>query len=94
MLDFETGRYEIDADDRETSRRIAAYSRDRPGVYDGEILALMAERGEICFGHRVSFRDESDDSRFDCVLIGGDTPVERAVRGRSVGDRVTVGGAY
>ncbi|MBC8139037.1 MAG: hypothetical protein H8F28_24445 [Fibrella sp.] len=73
------------------------FDRNRPGVYDGGMLALMAERGEICVGHRVSLRDESDDSLFDCVLTGGDTPVERAVRGRYVGDRVTVdapGGAY
>ncbi len=75
----------------------ALFDRDRPGVYDGEMLALMAERGEICVGHCVSLRDESDDRRFDCVLTDGNTPVERAVRGRSVGDRVTVdapGGAY
>jgi transcription elongation GreA/GreB family factor len=58
---------------------------------------LIAERGEVCLGHRVRLRDETDGSTFDCVLTGGETPVERAVRGRSVGDRVTVdapGGVY
>jgi transcription elongation GreA/GreB family factor len=73
------------------------FDRDRPGVYDGEILTLMAERGAVCVGHRVSLHDESDDSVFDCVLTGSDTPVERAVRHRAVGDWVMVdapGGAY
>ncbi len=75
----------------------ALMDRNRSGFYGPGILALMAERGEVCLGHRLRLRDEADGSTFDCVLTGGETPVERAVRGRFVGDRVTVdapGGAY
>lgn len=75
----------------------ALLDRNGSGFFEVGVLALMAERGEVCLGHRVWLRDETDGSTFDCVLTGGETPVERAVRGRFVGDRVTVdapGGAY
>ena len=71
--------------------------RDGSGVYTPEVRTLLAERGIVCLGHTVTLIDADDESAFTATLTGADTAVERAVRGKRVGDTVSVhapGGAY
>lgn len=70
---------------------------NHPGTYKPVVLRAKAAAGEVCPGHRVWLEDVADGSAFAFLLTGGDAPVEGAVRGRFVGESVTVsapGGAY
>ena len=68
----------------------------RSGIYHAGVLREKAAAGVLCAGHRVCIADDGGET-FHFDLAGGKTPMERALRGRLVGDAVTVdapGGAY